>query len=51
MTLLAMLPNLRTNNLNGLGATLTIMLRPILFLFADPDLRAKEASYRFNVPA
>ena len=24
MTLLAMLPNLRTNNLNGLGATLTI---------------------------
>ena len=24
MTLLAMLPNLRTNNLNGLGATLTL---------------------------
>ena len=27
MTLLAMLPNLRTNNLKGLGATLTLGLQ------------------------
>ena len=47
MTLLAMLPNLRTNNLNGLGATLTVK-RPwriveIGNMRRSPDLRIARA--------